>query len=208
MAGEAGSCGRVGTLAFAGTKNCKTSRPLPRSPARLPTVPDGQGSRLSALSRDNSKIRRATLKRLCLQGQTASISHTGSAPCPYGAGQRRETHAFADGKLLLLSLPPSAPADAPTETQRNAPAPCSWCGRASPWGRRHWKPALTAGALGLSGSAAQRRPTIEIAGFLSLDPGFPCIHSSVLPRFTGRPSAREPRGRAWSSKNAIVHVAG
>ena len=65
------------------------------------------------------------------QGQTASPPHTGSAPCPRGTRQRRPTHAFADGRPLLVGLPPSTSATAPTETKRSAPAPCSWGGRAS-----------------------------------------------------------------------------
>ena len=36
-------------------------------------------------------------------GQTASLPHTSSAPCPCGARQRRPTHAFAGGRLLLPS---------------------------------------------------------------------------------------------------------
>ena len=65
------------------------------------------------------------------QGQTASPPHTGSAPCPRGTRQRRPTHHFADGRLLLQSLPPSTPTAASIETKRSAPAPCSWGGRAS-----------------------------------------------------------------------------
>ena len=57
------------------------------------------------------------------QGQTASPPHTGSAPCPRGTRQCRPTHAFADGRPLLVGLPPSTSATAPTETKRSAPAP-------------------------------------------------------------------------------------
>ena len=92
-------------------------------PARLPAVPDMQAPPLPTLSRDTPKIRRATLQRFCPQGQTASLSHTCSAPCPCGARQRRPTPRLCRRQALLVGLPPSIPATTPTGTNRSIPAP-------------------------------------------------------------------------------------
>ena len=75
-------------------------------------------------------------------GQTASLPHTCSAPCPCGARQRRPNARLRRRQAPAPSLPPSAPAAAPTETKRSAHAPCSWGMGASARSRRRWKPAL------------------------------------------------------------------
>ena len=58
--------------------------------------------------------------------------------------QRPVPQNAAGGRPLLVGLPPSTSAIAPTETKRRAPAPCSWGGRSSARRQRHWPPALPA----------------------------------------------------------------
>ena len=50
----------------------------------------------------------------------------------------------AGGRPLLVGLPPSIPAFAPTGTKRRTPAPCSWGGRSSTSSQRRCQPALPA----------------------------------------------------------------
>ena len=50
----------------------------------------------------------------------------------------------AGGRPLLVGLPPSIPAFAPTGTKRRTPAPCSWGGRSSTPSQRRCQPALPA----------------------------------------------------------------
>ena len=63
---------------------------------------------------------------------------------PRAKGTGRRHCRPAGGKPLLVGLPPSTSAIAPTETKRRAPAPCSWGGRSSARRQRHWPPALPA----------------------------------------------------------------
>ena len=63
---------------------------------------------------------------------------------PRAKGTGRRHCRPAGGKSLLVGLPPSTSAIAPTETKRRAPAPCSWGGRSSARRQRHWPPALPA----------------------------------------------------------------
>ena len=112
-------------------------------PARLPAVPDWQSApTFCSLPRRLQNQARQLCSVFAPQGQTASNTHTGSAPLP--AGQGSVAQRAAGGRPLLVGLPPSAPTAAPSEPKRSAPAPCSWGGRASPWGRRRWLPALPA----------------------------------------------------------------
>ena len=165
-----GACGRGKKLDFADAKNCKTSRHLPRPPARLPAVPDGQSAPTFYSLRDVSKIRRANSEALLPAGQTASLPAHRQRPLARRARQRRPTYAFAGGRLLLVGLPPSTPAAAPTETKRSAHAPYSWGMGASARSRRRWTPALPAGPLGArrppcSCGARDCRASVENTGF-------------------------------------------
>ena len=116
-------------------------------PARLPAVPDGQSAPTPRSpprhAQNQARHSEALLPRRGKQRRPRTLA---APPCPCGARQRRPTHAFAGGRLRLVSLPPSAPTVAPSETKRSAPPPSAWGGRASPWGQRHWKPALPAGS--------------------------------------------------------------
>ena len=137
-------------------------------------------------------------------GQTASLPHTCSDPCPCGARQRRPTHAFAGGRLLLPSLPPSAPAAAPTETKRSAHAPCSWGMGASARSRRRWKPALPAGPLGArrppcSCGARDCHASVENTGLPLILSSLCCFAHFFSARTCNRTAAASPfpllRGR-------------
>ena len=86
-------------------------------------------------------------------GQTASLPHTCSAPCPCGARQRRPTHAFAGGRLLL-----------PLQPKRNAapmpPARGAWARLhgAEGAGSRHCRPhSSSRKAASLTASLRRRR---------------------------------------------------
>ena len=95
------ACGRDGTLAFAGTKNCKTSRRLPRPPARLSAVPDGQSVRNSLLSpatnQDQARDSEALLPRRGKQRRPAHRQHPlpprGKAASPNASLCRRQAPA-------------------------------------------------------------------------------------------------------------------
>ena len=140
-------------------------------------------------------------------GQTASLPHTCSDPCPCGARQRRPTHAFAGGRLLLVSLPPSAPTAVPSETKRSAPAPCSWGGRASPWGRRHWKPALPAGAWGLGRRCLPLRGKVRAAPRHESPPGFfysICPFPPLAALSSSRP-AKQSAHRGRTAPSAVYY---
>ena len=118
------ACGRGGTLAFAGTKNCKTPRPLPRPPARLPTVPDGQSAPTPCSLPRQPKIRRATLKRFCPNGANSVNPAHWQRPLPLrgqGSVAKRTTLQTAGSCSRacrrLLPLPP--------QPKRNAAHPPS-----------------------------------------------------------------------------------
>ena len=117
--------------------------PHPRPPARPSPVLQGQAAPQTTFSREPTKIRRAALSSaFAPTGQTASNTHTRSAPCPQGkaASPKRP----AGGKPLLVGLPPSIPSPVPNEVKRRTPTPCSWGGRSSlirgSSGRRHCRP--------------------------------------------------------------------
>ena len=61
--------------------------PFPGAPGKFP---DGQNAPQKTLSREPTKTGAPTLKRFCPAGQTASNTHTGSAPCPAGQGSGRK----------------------------------------------------------------------------------------------------------------------
>ena len=105
----------------------------------------GKAPRLSVLSRDTSKIRRANSEApLPRRGKQRRICTLAAPPLLKGQGsvaqrtplQTAVPCSWACRRLLPLPLHPN----------RNAarPPPCSWGGRASPWGRRRWPPALPA----------------------------------------------------------------
>ena len=122
----------------------RAAAPFPGAPTKQP---DGQNAPRPCFFPRHAMIRRANSEAPLPAGQTASNTPTGSAPCPPGQGSVAQR--AAGGRPLLVGLPPSAPTAAPSEPKRSAPAPCSWGGRASPWGRRRWLPALPAGPSGL-----------------------------------------------------------
>ena len=64
--------------------------PFPGAPGKFP---DGQNAPQKTLSREPTKTGAPTLKRFCPAGQTASNTHTGSAPCPAGQGSGRKEAA-------------------------------------------------------------------------------------------------------------------
>ena len=137
-------------------------------------------------------------------GQTASLPHTSSAPCPCGARQRRPTHAFAGDRPLRVGLPPSTPAAAPTETKRSAHAPCSWGMGASARSRRRWTPALPAGPLGArrppcSCGARDCRASVENTGLPLILSSLCCFAHFFSARTCNRTAAASPfpllRGR-------------
>ncbi len=79
---------------------------LKRRPFIHPTFPPRQ-----------TKIRRANSEALLPAGQTASNTHTGSAPCPTGARQRRPTRRRRQAPAIepARRLPPRPP-----QTERTA----------------------------------------------------------------------------------------
>ena len=150
---RAGAC----RLRHFGNAVCMNCCPLSVFPARLPTIPDGQTTPTPCSPPRQTKIRRATLKRFCPQGKQRRSRTPAAPPCPCGARQRRPTHYFAGGRLLLLSLPPSSQPAAASETRRSNPAPCSWGRVASTSRRRRWPPTLSALPARWSWSPGARR---------------------------------------------------
>ena len=92
--------------------------------------------------RDKPKSGAPTLKRFCPQGKQRRIRTPAAPLAPPGQGSVAQR--AAGGRLLLVSLPPSAPAPAANGTNRSLSAPCSWGRQASPPSQRHWPPALPA----------------------------------------------------------------
>ena len=143
-------------------------------------------------------IRRATLKRFCPAGQTASTPRTGSAPCPTGARQRRPTHAFAGGRPLLVGLPPSAPTTALSEPKRSAPITCSWqAGASFPWRRRSARPERSWKICAQRGKYGRRASSI----YSARSGAFPDRVHSVFPL----PALRRFRERAHTCAPAMVY---
>ena len=149
-------------------------------PARLPAIPDGQSALIFCFLPRQTKIRRANSEALLpRRGKQRRLRTPAAPPCPRGARQRRPTHTFAGGRPLLVGLPPSAPAAAPSEPKRSAPAPCSWGGCASTRSRRRWKPAPPARLPGRplapaeQGNAAPALKTLACRLFFPLICAFP-----------------------------------
>ena len=95
----------------------------------------------------HTMIRRATQQRLCPRRGKQRRIRTPAAPLA-PPGQGSVAQRAAGGRLLLVSLPPSAPAPAANGTHRSLSAPGAWGRQASPPRQRHCPPAPPACALG------------------------------------------------------------
>ena len=138
----------------------------------------GKAPQRPALSRDTPKSGAPTLKRLCPAGaNSVDFAHWQHILAP--AGQGCVIQPAAGGRLLRLSLPPSAPTTAPTEPHRSTPAPCSWGGCASTPRQRRWPAALPPPAQ--HAALCQQRDRLGETISLRIPSGKPASISPVTP---------------------------
>ena len=146
----------------------------------------------------HTMIRRATQQRLCPRRGKQRRIRTPAAPLA-PPGQGSVAQRAAGGRLLLVSLPPSAPAPAANGTHRSLSAPGAWGRQASPPRQRRCPPALPPCALGRhtvpSRCLAERTPRLPktAAGgrplLVSLPPPVPAPAANGTRRSLSAPGA-------------------